>query len=139
MATAASTTPRSAGAWRVRHRRVPPTRPTLVAMLEAGVEAVQAEGGAVKGDKTLLDVLIPVAQGVRSQVAGGDPAGIGARIVAAAAHGLHATTHMEAKHGLAAGLGAGQRQPDRPRRLLLRPPVRRRRRALLEARQPQAA
>ncbi len=77
----------------------------LVGMLDAAVKAVQAAGGAVKGDKTLLDVLIPVAWGVRSQVEGGDPAGIGARIVAAAAHGLHATTHMEAKRGLAAGLG----------------------------------
>ena len=51
-------------------------------------------------------MLIPVAQGVRSQLArAGDPTRIGARIVAAAAHGLHATTHMQAKHGLAADLG----------------------------------
>lgn len=77
----------------------------LVAMLEAGVKAVQAAGGAAKGDKTLLDVLIPVTQGVRSQIEAGDPGGIAARIVAAAAHGLHGTTHMEAKKGLAAGLG----------------------------------
>ena len=86
--------------------------------------AVRAEGGAAKGDKTLLDVLMPVAQGVRSQLASGRPEGIGARIVAAAAHGLHATTHMQAKHGLAADLGVGQRQPHRPRRLLLRAAVR---------------
>lgn len=78
---------------------------SLVAMLEAGVQAVQSAGGAAKGDKTLLDVLIPVAHGVRSQVEAGDPDGIAARIVAAAAHGLHGTTHMEAKRGLAAGLG----------------------------------
>ena len=72
---------------------------------EAGVKAVQEAGGAVKGDKTLLDVLIPVTQGVHSQIDAGDPARIGARIVAAAAHGLHGTTHLEAKRGLAAGLG----------------------------------
>ena len=77
----------------------------FAAMLDAGVAAVRAEGGAAKGDKTLLDVLMPVAQGVRSQLASGRPEGIGARIVAAAAHGLHATTHMQAKHGLAADLG----------------------------------
>lgn len=77
----------------------------LVAMLDAAVKAVQAAGGAAKGDKTLLDVLMPVAQGVRSQLESGDPSGIGARIVAAAAHGLHGTTHLEAKRGLAAGLG----------------------------------
>ena len=77
----------------------------LASMLDAGVAAVRAEGGAAKGDKTLLDVLIPVALGVHSQLAGGRPEGIGARIVAAAAHGLHATTHMQARHGLAADLG----------------------------------
>jgi dihydroxyacetone kinase-like protein len=77
----------------------------LATMLDAGVAAVKAEGGAAKGDKTLLDVLIPVAQGVRSQLQIGQPEGIGARIVAAAAHGLHSTTHLQAKHGLAADLG----------------------------------
>ena len=77
----------------------------LAAMLDAGVAAVKAEGGAAKGDKTLLDVLLPVAQGVRSQISIGQPEGIGARIVAAAAHGLHGTTHLQAKHGLAADLG----------------------------------
>ena len=77
----------------------------LAAMLDAGVAAVKAEGGAAKGDKTLLDVLLPVSQGVRSQIASGEPEGIGARIVAAAAHGLHGTTHLQAKHGLAADLG----------------------------------
>ena len=75
-------------------------------MLQAGVEAIQAKGGARKGEKTLLDVLIPVAQGVRSLVAAGNTGQLGARIVAAAAHGLHRTTQMEAKHGLAADLGA---------------------------------
>ena len=74
-------------------------------MLDAGVASVRAEGGAAKGDKTMVDVLLPVALGVRSQLASGHPEGIGARIVAAAAHGLHGTTHMEAKHGLAADLG----------------------------------
>ena len=69
------------------------------------IEAVQAKGGARKGEKTLLDVLIPVAQGVRSLVTAGRADQIGGRIIAAAAHGLHATTHMEAKHGLAADLG----------------------------------
>ena len=76
----------------------------LVAMLEAGIAAVRSEGGAAKGGKTLLDVLIPVAQGMRSQLAS-DPAGLGARVLAAAAHGLHGTTHLQAKHGLAADLG----------------------------------
>lgn len=77
----------------------------LAGMLRAGVAAVEAEGGATKGDKTLLDVLIPVAQAVETLVAQGRTDQLGGRLVAAAAHGLHATTHMEAKHGLAADLG----------------------------------
>jgi dihydroxyacetone kinase-like protein len=83
----------------------PVTPELLAAMLDAGVAAVRAEGRAAKGDKTMVDVLLPVAQGVRSQLAIGQPEGIGARIVAAAAHGLHGTTHMQAKHGRAADLG----------------------------------
>ncbi len=77
----------------------------LFAMLQAGIEAVQAKGGARKGEKTMLDVLIPVAQGMRSVLATGRTEQLGGRIIAAAAHGLHATTHMQAKHGLAADLG----------------------------------
>ena len=77
----------------------------LLAMLQAGIEAVQAKGGARKGEKTMLDVLLPVAQGMRSLITAGRADQIGGRIIAAAAHGLHATTHMEAKHGLAADLG----------------------------------
>ena len=43
----------------------------LLAMLQAGIEAIQAKGGARKGEKTMLDVLIPVAQGMRSLIAAG--------------------------------------------------------------------
>jgi phosphoenolpyruvate---glycerone phosphotransferase subunit DhaL len=82
-----------------------PTPGELVTMLRTGVDAVQAEGGAKKGDKTLLDVLIPVCQGLQNLVEQGRTDQLGARALAAAAHGLHATTHMEAKHGLAADLG----------------------------------
>jgi dihydroxyacetone kinase-like protein len=77
----------------------------LAAMLRAGVAAVQAKGGAAKGEKTLLDVLIPVAQTVEGLLAEGQADRLGTRVLAAAAHGLHATTHMVAKHGLAADLG----------------------------------
>lgn len=76
----------------------------LARMLRAGVEAVQAKGGARKGDKTMLDVLLPVAQVMDTLVAEGRVEQIGARLLAAGAHGLHATTHMVAKHGLAADL-----------------------------------
>jgi dihydroxyacetone kinase-like protein len=79
--------------------------PELAAMLRAGIAAVQGKGDARKGEKTLLDVLMPVAQTVDGLVAAGRTDQLGARILAAAAHGLHATTHMVAKHGLAADLG----------------------------------
>jgi hypothetical protein len=46
-----------------------------------------------------------VSQSVRSLLAADNTEQLGDRIVAAAAHGLHQTTHMEAKHGLAADLG----------------------------------
>jgi phosphoenolpyruvate---glycerone phosphotransferase subunit DhaL len=82
-----------------------PTAGELVGMLQAGIDAVQAESGAKKGDKTLLDVLIPVSQSLRSLVEQGRTDQLGARALATAAHGLHATTHMEAKHGAAADLG----------------------------------
>lgn len=83
-----------------------PVGPTeLAAMLRAGVAAVERKGDARKGEKTLLDVLIPVAQALESLLAEGRTDQLGARVLAAAAHGLHATTHMVAKHGLAADLG----------------------------------
>jgi len=74
-------------------------------MLRVGVAAVQAKGGGRKGDKTLLDVLVPVSQVVDSLVVENRTEQLGARMVAAAAHGLHATTHLQARHGLAADLG----------------------------------
>lgn len=83
-----------------------PSGAELVAMLRAGVAAVQARGQAQKGEKTLLDVLLPVAQAMEGLVAEGRVDQLGGRMVAAAAHGLHATTHMVARHGLAADLGA---------------------------------
>lgn len=75
----------------------------LAAMLRDGVAAVQAKGGAKKGEKTLLDVLLPAAQAVDALAREGRGE-LGGRLVAAAAHGLHATTHMVARHGLAAAL-----------------------------------
>ena len=53
----------------------------------------------------MLDVLLPVAQTLKRLIAEGRTDELGARLVAAAAHGLHQTTQMEAKRGLAADLG----------------------------------
>ena len=71
----------------------------------AGVEAAQTAGGARVGEKTLLDVLGPVAQALSAGAAEGRMEGLGSRVMAAAAHGLHRTSRVAARHGLAAGLG----------------------------------
>jgi dihydroxyacetone kinase-like protein len=77
----------------------------LAAMAKAGVEAAQTAGSARMGEKTLLDVLGPVAQALGAAAADGRTDGLGNRLMAAAAHGLHRTSRVAARHGLAAGLG----------------------------------
>jgi len=79
--------------------------PALVRMVDAGIEEVQDAGGARKGDKTMLDVLVPVADALRTAVAHGRTENLGGRLIAAAGHGLHMTSRIEAKKGLAADLG----------------------------------
>ena len=76
-------------------------------MLDAGLAAVRAEGGAEAGDKTMLDVLEPVAHALRGELAEGRAAAaIASRVMAAAAFGLHRTSRLVARHGRAAELGA---------------------------------
>jgi phosphoenolpyruvate---glycerone phosphotransferase subunit DhaL len=67
------------------------------AMLAAGVEAVKARGKSDVGAKTMLDVLVPVAEAA----AAGDLAAV--RVAADA--GLEATREMRATKGRAAFLG----------------------------------
>jgi dihydroxyacetone kinase-like protein len=81
-----------------------PTLAEAAAMLEAGVAAVRQSGGAGKGEKTMLDVLAPVAEALRRAADGGGR-DVGTRAVAAAAHGLHQTSYMIARHGPGAALG----------------------------------
>jgi phosphoenolpyruvate---glycerone phosphotransferase subunit DhaL len=59
-----------------------PTASELVGMLQAGIDAVQAESGAKKGDKTLLDVLIPVSQSLQHLIEQGRTDQLGARALA---------------------------------------------------------
>ena len=73
----------------------------VAAMLEAGVEAVRRRGKSTTGEKTMLDVLAPVSEAVRS--AGGAAAITAAR--AAAKAGLAATREMVATRGRASFLG----------------------------------
>jgi len=72
----------------------------LPGMIEAAASGVSARGGARPGEKTILDVLLPMAAELQAQVADGASLADGA----AAAHqacgeALEATKEMEAKHG----------------------------------------
>lgn len=68
------------------------------AMLEAGVEAVKKRGKSDAGEKTMLDVLVPVLEALRAD--GTPPA-----LRAAADAGLAATRDMKATKGRASFLG----------------------------------
>jgi phosphoenolpyruvate---glycerone phosphotransferase subunit DhaL len=78
----------------------------LARMAEAGVAALREAGGAKVDDKTMLDVLEPVARALATAAAEGRAEGLGSRAVAAAAYGLHRTSRLVAKHGQAAALGS---------------------------------
>ena len=85
------------------------------AMLRQGIDAMQQRGKAGIGEKTMLDVLAPVAEALDSAV--GEGVGgleIAARLVAAAEAGVDATRAMQATKGRAAQLGErsiGHRDP----------------------------
>ena len=75
-----------------------PTRAEVVAAFGAAIEAVKARGKAQAGDKTMLDVLIPVQAAAAE---GADTATL-RRVAAQAAE---ATIGMQAKRGRASFLG----------------------------------
>ena len=75
-----------------------PTRANLVAATDKAIDAVKARGRSEAGQKTLLDVLVPV-QAIFA--AGGNPAAIAAEAAKAAAR----TTPMLAIRGRASFLG----------------------------------
>lgn len=74
-------------------------------MLEAGIAAVKRRGKADAGEKTMLDVLCPVAEALRRACDGDGAEMVGTRLVSAAAHGLHRTSGMRATKGRASFLG----------------------------------
>lgn len=73
-----------------------PTRADALTALEAAAAAVQARGKAEPGQKTMLDVLVPVAAALRAGE--GDVAG-------AAERAAEATASMQATRGRASFLG----------------------------------
>ena len=84
--------------------------PLFGRMLRAGLGGVQELGSAKRGDKTLLDTLIPAADAFDAAVAGGATfADAMAAMAAAAETGRDATKDMAARIGRAARLGERSR------------------------------
>lgn len=76
---------------------------TLSIAFNAGIEAVKARGKSEAGEKTMLDVLIPVAQQFTAHYS--DPKALVTILPAAAETGLEATRTLRASKGRAAFLG----------------------------------
>jgi len=94
---AASKTPGVAGEW---------TPSVVAAMVGDGVAAIVKRGGAGLGDKTMLDVLIPVSETLtRCAGEGASPEVTRARVKEAAEKGMLSTRDMRAAKGRAAFLG----------------------------------
>ncbi|MEM9221358.1 MAG: dihydroxyacetone kinase subunit DhaL [Pseudomonadota bacterium] len=71
-----------------------------------GVAAIQSRGKADVGDKTMLDVLIPLAKALKEGVdAGKEPAVLRTEAVETARNGVEATRDITARFGRAAFLG----------------------------------
>lgn len=75
-------------------------REALVAMIRSAIEGIQARGGAEFGDKTLIDVLAPMADEIE---AAGDVAGheVAERAAVRADEAAEATKEMMARRGRA--------------------------------------
>jgi dihydroxyacetone kinase-like protein len=78
----------------------------VAAMLAEGIAAVKKRGKSEAGEKTMLDVLVPVSQVL--QRAAGEPIVVSellSRVRAAADAGLEATRNIQATKGRASFLG----------------------------------
>jgi len=82
------------------------TKPEIAAAFAAGVEAIVQRGKAGMGEKTMLDVLIPVSNVLTLAVsAGKSTTEICHAVTEAADNGLESTRNLLATKGRAAGLG----------------------------------
>lgn len=84
----------------------PVTAAALIAALDQGVAGVAARGKAEAGEKTMLDVLMPVVAALKEGVSAGEEgSALCARARAAADAGLESTRAMKATRGRASFLG----------------------------------
>lgn len=78
----------------------------VVAMLQAAIEGIKTRGQSDVGDKTLLDVLVPVTDRLEVEVAAGADAGQALTAMATTAReAAEATAEMVAKRGRASYTG----------------------------------
>jgi dihydroxyacetone kinase len=78
----------------------------LTAMLGNAIDGIQARGGAVLGDKTLLDALIPVHEKLKEHAAGGNQARRALKDAAdVAENAIDATRSLVAHRGRASQVG----------------------------------
>lgn len=77
----------------------------LAAMLEDGIAAVKKRGRSEAGEKTMLDVLVPVAAALRNAPVAASSATVLESLRAAADAGLEATRPIRATKGRASFLG----------------------------------
>src|SRR5688572_5303174 len=78
----------------------------LADMLGSAIEGIQARGGAQRGDKTLLDALIPVHEKLTAHAAGGDKAAALKDAADAADAAIDETRSLRAGRGRASQVAA---------------------------------
>ena len=83
-----------------------PSLPEIADALQAGVDMVRQRGKSEVGEKTMLDVLVPVCEALRDGLAQSHPAPrILDRLSDAASRGLESTRALQARKGRASFLG----------------------------------
>lgn len=78
--------------------------PTLVAMVGSALEGIMARGGAVRGDKTLLDALIPIHETLQA-MDGSDLKAVLAAVTKVADEAIDETRNLVAHRGRASQVG----------------------------------
>jgi triose/dihydroxyacetone kinase / FAD-AMP lyase (cyclizing) len=74
--------------------------------LAAGCRAITELGGAGRGDRTMLDALLPAADALAASVAAGDGLAVAmSRAVAAAQHGSAETARLDPRYGRSSYIG----------------------------------
>lgn len=81
------------------------TLPELAEMVGAAVDGIMARGGAKKGDKTLLDALIPVRETLESMATSDDSAAVLKACTEQADRAIDETRHLVAHRGRASQVG----------------------------------